>query len=123
MHQDDHDVDRLDHPDYGGVLGGGVPPVEGPGECILSEDAVCPEYRGPALDTEQNVNHLKRNHTQDVDLKVPEFDVILGALLAVCFINSTRIEKHDPWFYNENVKPIDGITNIVAGQPVQSILL
>ena len=123
MHQYDHDVDCLDHSDYGGVLGGGVPPVEGPGECILAEDAVCPEDRGPALDTEQNVNHLKRNHTQDVDLKVPKFDVILGALFAVCFINSTWIEKHDPRFYNENVKPIDGITNIVAGQPVQSILL
>lgn len=123
MHQDDHDVDRLYHPNYGGVLGGGVPPVEGSGECILSEDTVCPKYRGPALDTEQNVNHLKRNHTQDVNLKVPESDVIFGALLAVCFINSTRIEKHDPWFDDENVKPVDGITNVVAGQPVQSILL
>ena len=123
MHQYDHDVDCLDHSDYGGVLGGGVPPVEGPGECILANDSIYSEDRGPASDTEQKVNHLKRNHTQDVNLKVPISDVIFGALLAVCFINSTRIEKHDPWFDDENVKPVDGITNVVAGQPVQSILL
>ena len=97
MHQYDHDVDCFDHSDYGGVLGGGVPPVEGPGECILANDSIYSEDCGPASDTEQNVNHLKRNHTQDVDLKVPVSDVIFGALLAVCFINSTWIKKHDSW--------------------------
>ena len=123
MHQYDHDVDCLDHSDYGGVLGGGVPPVEGPGECILANDSIYSEDRGPAPDTEQKVNHLKRNHTQDVNLKVPISDVIFGALLAACFINSTWIKKHDSRFNDENVKPVDGITNVVADQPVQGILL
>ena len=123
MHQYDHDVDGLDHPDYRGVLGGGVPPVKGPGEGILSKDTVGSEYRGPAFDTEQNVDHFKWNHTQDVDLEVTVSYVIFGALFAVCFIDSTGIKEHDPWFYHKNVKPIYGITDVVADQPIQGVVL
>ena len=71
--------------------------VLSPGEGVLPEDAIGSEDRGPALDPERQVDHFKGDHTQDVDLEVPVSDVILGALLAVCFINPTRIKKHDPW--------------------------
>ena len=71
--------------------------VLSPGEGVLPEDAIGSEDRGPALDPERQVDHFKGDHTQDVDLEVPVSDVILGALLAVCFIYPTRIKKHDPW--------------------------
>ena len=71
--------------------------VLSPGEGVLPEDAIGSEDRGPALDPERQVDHFKGDHTQDVDLEVPVSDVILGALLAVCFIYPTRIKKHNPW--------------------------
>ena len=71
--------------------------VLSPGEGVLPEDAIGSEDRGPALDPERQVDHFKGDHTQDVDLEVPVSDVILGALLTVCFVNPTRIKKHDPW--------------------------
>ena len=37
MHEDDHDVDRLDHPDHHGVLARRVQPPERPGEGILPQ--------------------------------------------------------------------------------------
>ena len=51
MHEDDHDVDRLDHPHHRRHLGGRVPSVKSSGEGIISEDTIDSEDCCPALDS------------------------------------------------------------------------
>ena len=58
VHEDDHDVDGLDHPDDCGYLGSGVPPVKGSREGVESYDTIEPEDCGPARDPQEDVDNL-----------------------------------------------------------------
>ena len=121
MHEDDHYVDGLDHPDDSGVLGGRVQTVEGSAEGVLSDNSVGPEQRCPSRDTEDQVDNLKWDDADNVHLEVSVLDVVLGALFSVCFINATGIQKHNSRLYKKNVTPVNCIADIVAYQPVQSV--
>ena len=121
MHQDNHYVDGLDHPDDGGVLGGRVQAVEGSTEGVLSDNSVGPEQCCPAGDTKEQVDNLKWYDTEDIHFEVSILDIILGALFSICFINATGIQEHDPRFDEKNVTPVNSIADIVTYQPVQSV--
>ena len=121
MHEDDHYIDGLDHPDDGGVLGGRVKAVKSSAEGILPHNSVGSKQSGPSGDTQDQVDYLKGKNTDDIHLEVSIFDIILGALFSVCLVNATSIQEHDSWLDQKYVTPVNGITDIVAYQPVQSV--
>ena len=51
MHQEDHDVDSLDHSHDCRYLRGRVPSVKSSRECILSQDTIDSEYCCPAFNS------------------------------------------------------------------------
>ena len=123
MHEDDHDVDRLNHPYDGRDLGGGVPPVEGSGEGVLSEDAVEAEERSAARDAQEDVEDLAGEDTQQVNSEVTVLHVVPGAQLPVSFVDTSGPEVHDPGLDQQDVEQVDRVTDIVAEQPVEIIVL
>ena len=114
MHQEDHDVDCLDHPHHRRHLRGCVPSVKGSGEGIISQDTIDAENCGPAFDSQENVDNFKWKNTEDIRPEVPVFHVIPSAQLSAGFINSTLTEEHQPRFDHEDVIDIDKITDIIT---------
>ena len=54
---------------------------------------------------------------QEIALKVRNF--------AVFFPQNHSIGEYSPcpWFDDENVKPVDGVADVVTDQPIQGVLL
>ena len=82
-----------------------------------------PEQCCPSRHTKEDVNYLERNHADDINFEVTILDIILSTVFAISFVDSAGIEKHDPGLDQQNITPVDGVTNIITDQPVNCVRL